>query len=111
MKRVEEREEKIIKQENHLNRVTIDMFQKVPVVERDIADLKEKRSGLDSDNEDEAETTEDSEDENTVTSVNPPVIVKRKDAKARRKQREQKEIKRQLTLKKEEKKKVGDIHR
>lgn len=111
LKRVEEREEKIIKQENHLNRVTTEMFKRVPVVERDIADLKEKRSGLDSDNEEDEVATENSEDENEVTSVNPPVIVKRKDAKARRKQREQKEIKRQLMLKKQEKKKVTDIHR
>lgn len=109
---MEEREKKIIKEENHLNRVTTSMFNRVPVVDRDIADLKEKRSGLDdSDDEEEALTTEDSEDENEVTSVNPPIIIKPKDAKARRKQREQKQIKEQLKLKRQEKKKVTDIHR
>lgn len=115
LNQVKEREEKIIKEEQHLERVTTSMFKRVPAVERDIADLKEKRSGMDDDedNDDNEDDTnsEASEDQNAVTSVNPPVIVKRKDAKARRKQREQKEIKRELMLKKQEKKKVTDIHR
>lgn len=115
LEQVKEREEKIIKEEEHLERVTTSMFKRVPAVERDIADLKEKRSGMDDDedNDDDEDGTnsEASEDQNAVTSINPPVIVKPKDARARRKQREQKEIKRELMLKKQEKKKVTDIHR
>lgn len=105
---VKEREEKIIKKEQHLERVTTSMFKKVPTVERDIADLKEKRSGLD---DDDVQENPESEDDTELTSVNPPIIVKRKDAKARRKQREQREIKQQLLMKKQEKKKITDLHR
>lgn len=114
LSQVKEREEKIIKEEQHLERVTTSMFKRVPAVERDIADLREKRSGMDdggSDDEGDGTNSEASEDQNAVTSINPPVIVKRKDARARRKQREQKEIKQELMLKKQEKKKVTDIHR
>lgn len=104
---VKEREEKIIKHEQHLERVTTSLFNKMPAVDRDIAVLKEKRSGLD----DDEEVANSTDDDTELTSVNPPVVVKRKDAKARRKQKEQKEIKQQLLLKKLEKKKITDLHR
>lgn len=112
LNKVKEKELKIIKQEEHLDRVTIGMFKKMPSDARDKALLKEQRSGLDdSENEEDESTAESTEDENELTSVNPPVVVKKKDAKARRKQREQKQIKNQLNLKKQEKKKITDIHR
>lgn len=111
---VKERELKIIKQEEHLNRVTTSMFNKMPAVERDIFKLKELRSGIDDDDEDDADDNADDsneEDKNEFIAVNPPVEVKKKDRKARRKQKEQRLLKQQLLKKKLETKKIVDINR
>lgn len=111
---VKERELKIIKQEDHLNRVTTAMFDRMPAEQRDTFKLKELRSGIDDDDDEEdKEKVADSNDEdnNEFVAVNPPVEVKKKDKKARRKQKEQKLLQ-QLQLKKKlEKKKVVDINR
>lgn len=53
----------------------------------------------------------DNEDDTAYRAVNPPVRVKPKDKKARRKQLEQKEIKERLKSVKLERKKITDIHR
>lgn len=112
IKIVEEREKKVIKKEEHLKRVTTAMFNKVSADERDRAKEEELQSGL---NEDEEETvnTGDADDEyqNEFIAVNPPVVVKTKDRKFRRKQKEQKDLRQELLKKKLEKKKVTDIHR
>lgn len=109
---VKERELKIIKQEEHLNRVTTSMFNKMPAVERDIFKLKELRSGIDDDDDDETEKIDDSdEDNNEFIAVNPPVEVKKKDKKARRKQKEQRLLQQKLLKKKLEKKQIVDINR
>lgn len=110
---VKERELKIIKQEEHLNRVTTSMFNKMPAVERDIFKLKELRSGIDEDDDDENEKIVDSDDEdnNEFIAVNPPVEVKKKDKKARRKQKEQRLLQQKLLKKKLEKKQIVDINR
>lgn len=109
---VKVRESKIIKHEEHLDRVTTSMFNKMPAVERDIFKLKELRSGIDDDDDvdDENESIDD-EDKNEFIAVNPPVEVKKKDKKARRKQKEQREMKQKLLEKKMEKKKIADINR
>lgn len=49
--------------------------------------------------------------DNSYKAVNPPVVIKKKDPKTRRKAREQREIKQKLLKKKLEKKKITDIHR
>lgn len=110
---VKERELKIIKQEDHLNRVTTAMFNKMPAEERDTFKLKELRSGIDDEDEDENEKAEESNDEdsNEFVAVNPPVEVKKKDRKARRKQKEQRLLQQRLLKKKLEKKKIVDINR
>lgn len=111
---VKQRELKIIKQEEHLNRVTTAMFKKVPAEQRDIAKLKELRSGIDDDddvNGEDSNTDENDEDKNELIAINPPVVVKPKGKKARRNQKEQKALKQQLLNKKLEKKKITDIHR
>lgn len=102
---VKERELKIIKQEDHLNRVTTDMFKKVSADERDTFKLKELRAGLDDDEDNEKA----SDDE--YIPVNPPVEVKRKDKKARRKQKTQRELQLALQKKKQLKKQTADLHR
>lgn len=109
---VKERESKIIKQENHLDRVTTAMFKKVSANERDNSKLKELRSGMDDEeNEDDAEKGSTDEDANEYIAVNPPVEVKRKDRKARRKQKEQRELQLALQKKKHLKKQTADLHR
>lgn len=107
---VEKRELKIIKQEEHLNRVTTDMFKKVSADERDTFKLKELRAGLDDDEAKEEEASNDDE-ENEYIAVNPPVEIKRKAKKARRKQKEQLELQRALLKKKQLKKQTADLHR
>lgn len=104
---MKERELKIIKQEDHLNRVTTDMFKKVSADERDTSKLKELRSGLD--DEEENEKASDTDDE--YIAVNPPVEIKRKAKKARRKQKEQRALQLALQKKKKLKKQTADLHR
>lgn len=111
---VEEREKKIIKKEDHLDRVTTDMFKKVSAAERDDFKLKELRSGIDDDEDKEdvpAVDDDDDEDSNEYVAVNPPVEIKRKGRKARRKQKEQLELHRAIQKKKQLKKQTADLHR
>lgn len=108
---VVEREKKIIKKNEHLNRVTTAMFNKVSAVDRDIALLKEQRSGMDENDEDAETATGNDENQNELIALNTPVVIKKKSQKARRKQKEQRELKQELLKKKLEKKKIGDIHR
>lgn len=54
---------------------------------------------------------EENDDTGEIKSINPPVVVKPKDEKHRKKKREQNEIKEMLLLEKMEKKKITDIHR
>ena len=123
---VVENEKKIIRNEEHLDRVTTAMFNKQSVAARDRDRLKELNSGLYDEN-DEGELIQwnvqysykfiftpdvaSNDDEEAYKSVNPPVAVKRKDPKSRRKQKEQKLIKHKLQQAKLEKKKITDIHR
>lgn len=104
---VKKRELQIIKQEEHLERVTTAMYNKVPSYDRDIAKLKELRSGMD-DDEEEDEDKSDHEDE--YFAVNPPVEVKRKDRKARRKQKEQRLLQQIQLQKKSLKKQKADLN-
>lgn len=111
MAAVEERELKIIKKEEHLDRVTTSMFKKVSAEERDDFKLKELRSGLDDEEGAPAVENDNDEDSNEYIAVNPPVEVKRKDKKARRKQKEQLELQRAIQKKKQMKKQTADLYR
>lgn len=109
MAAVEDRELKIIKKEEHLDRVTTAMFKKVSAEDRDDFKLKELRSGLDDD--EDAPNGDKDDDSNEYIAVNPPVEIKRKDKKARRKQKEQLELQRAVQKKKQLKKQTADLHR
>ena len=109
MAAVEDRERKIIKKEDHLDRVTTAMFKKVSTEERDDFKLKELRSGLDDDADKEA--VENDEDNDEYIAVNAPVEVKRKDKKARRKQKVQLQLQQAIQKKKQMKKQTADLHR
>lgn len=110
---VKERELRLIKQEEHLNRVTTAMFKRIPATERDIRDLKERRAGLDDDENENSQVNENDDDESEIDllSVNPPVENKKKLPKARNKQKQQKELQKQLLEKKMKKKQIADINR
>lgn len=111
LKEVEDRELKIIKREDHLNRVTTTLFRKVTAAERDEAHLKEMSAGVDDDDDDENEANEKDDDPDEYVAVNAPVENKRKDRKARRKQREQLELQKATQQKKQVKKQKADFNR
>lgn len=110
LKEVEDRELKIIKREDHLNRVTTTLFRKVTAEERDEAHLKEMSAGVD-DDDDEHEADEKDDDPDEYVAVNAPVENKRKDRKARRKQREQLELQKATQKKKQVKQQKADFNR
>lgn len=109
LKEVEDRELKIIKREDHLNRVTTTMFKKVTADKRDEERFKEMMAGIDDDDENESQEKVDDPDE--YIAVNDPVENKRKDRKARRKQRQQLELQKATLKKKQDKKKKADFNR
>lgn len=104
-------EEKIIKEEKHLKRVTTLMFSKVTPEERDRQRLKEMSAGMD---EEEDEAKEEEEEQDALTSsisINPPVENKKKSKTARNKELKQKELQKKLQEKKALKKQVADLNR
>lgn len=131
LQNVIEFEKKIIRKEEHLNRVTTSMFDKMTPEQRDEARRKEMSAGVKELEEFADPDVEDGEllsycvieneklnslagdvsDPDTYKAINPPVVVKPKDKKKIRKAREQKLIQQKLLKAKLEKKKVTDIHR
>lgn len=106
------KEEKIIKQREHIDRVTTQKFSRVTAKERDDANMAEMSVGIDPNGiEIKSENESDEDDIDTYKSVNGPVKNKKKDRKARRKQKELKVLKLQQKNAKIEKRKVGDMHR
>lgn len=127
---VVEREEKIIKEEKHLKRVTTQMFSKVTPEERDRLRLKEMSAGIDDDDEDDEEDDDEEEGDNEkktklknghgkpkedddapYRTVNPPVENKKKSKAARNKELKQKELQKRLEQKKALKKQIADLNR
>ncbi|KAM7349283.1 ribosome biogenesis protein NOP53 [Cochliomyia hominivorax] len=113
---VVEKEEKIIKEEKHLKRVTTQMFSKVTPEERDRLRLKEMSAGIDDEDEENAEgkngEAKVEEDENVpYRTVNPPVENKKKSKAARNRELKQKELQKKLEEKKALKKQIADINR
>ncbi|EDX02218.1 ribosome biogenesis protein NOP53 [Drosophila yakuba] len=116
---VVEREEGIIKKEQHLKRVTTSMFSKVTPEERDRRRLQEMSQGI----EDEEEVAEQDEngqksgekkeddEEKPYHTINAPVENKKKSKQARRKELKQKELTRQTELKRKLKQQTADLIR
>ncbi|XP_065363319.1 ribosome biogenesis protein NOP53 [Calliphora vicina] len=114
------KEEKIIKEEKHLKRVTTEMFSKVTPEERDRLRLKEMSAGMDDDDEEEAnenepingDATKNKDDVDApYATINPPVENKKKSKTARNKELKQKELQKKLEEKKALKKQTADINR
>lgn len=110
MAMVTDTEVKIIRKEDHLSRVTTCMFDRVTAAQRDANHLHEFTKLL-HEPDDEESLDEDADNTTGYKAVNAPVVVKKKDAKARRKLREQRELRQSLADRKQEKKKITDLHR
>lgn len=115
---VVEREEGIIKKEQHLKRVTTSMFSKVTPEERDRRRLNEMSQGMDE--EEGSELDEDvqtngkkkeDDDEKPYHTINAPVENKKKSKQARRNELKQKELARQTELKRKLKQQTADLIR
>lgn len=112
-----EKEEKVIKEEKHLKRVTTKMFSKVTPEERDRQILKEMSAGMDDndENEDDVEAEENmdknADDDTSYSTTNPPVENKKKSRVARNKELRQKELQKKLEAKKALKKQIADLNR
>lgn len=112
---VVEREEGIIKKEQHLKRVTTSMFAKVTPEERDKRHLQEMSQGIEDNEEEEAGEEENQEQEQATDkpyhTINAPVENKKKSKQARRKELKQKELQRQTELKRALKQQTADLIR
>uniref|UniRef100_A0A6M2DSD8 Ribosome biogenesis protein NOP53 n=1 Tax=Xenopsylla cheopis TaxID=163159 RepID=A0A6M2DSD8_XENCH len=110
LKIIADKEKELIKEEEHLNRVTSKMFRKVPRNTKESDKLAEMSEGLPgvSINTENTDLSSDDDENVDMTSA---VRNKKKDLKQRRKIREQRAL--QLLLKgtRQEKKKVADIYK
>ncbi|EEZ98070.1 ribosome biogenesis protein NOP53 isoform X1 [Tribolium castaneum] len=107
LKTIVEKETKIIKEEEHLNRVTRDMFSKVSEKQKNSMWMEEMSQGLP-----QASTQQsDNESDGEYKSINPPTKNRKKTQQQRRKLREQKKLELLKQIAKKEKKKISDIHR
>ncbi|XP_053615219.1 ribosome biogenesis protein NOP53 [Plodia interpunctella] len=106
---VVQHEEKMIKREQHLLRVTNGMFSKVTQQEKENQWREEMSAGLPKPHDPAQVSDPDSDGE--YRAVNPPVKNKKKDHKARRKQKERIAEKERLKREKIDKKKITDIYR
>uniref|UniRef100_A0A1B6KJC7 Ribosome biogenesis protein NOP53 n=1 Tax=Graphocephala atropunctata TaxID=36148 RepID=A0A1B6KJC7_9HEMI len=106
LKEITEKEMKLMKEEEHLNRVTSNMFSKVTPEENHNRWISEMSQGLDK--------TAGSDDENggEYSAINPPSsFLKKKTLKTRRKLREEKKKAHEQKKLRVEKKKTADIYK
>ncbi|KRT78476.1 hypothetical protein AMK59_8638 [Oryctes borbonicus] len=108
---IAEKETKIIKEEEHIKRVTKNMFKKVSAGETNNIWIKEMSQGLPMEEHLCDESESDLGDDKPYKSVNAPVENKKKTRKQRRKQEEQLLLMERQLLAKLEKKKSADIHK
>lgn len=110
--KVIESEAKIIKQREHIDRVTSQQFSRVTEKERDDAIMAEMSTGINPEGiEIKSEDESDSDDVATYKTVNGPVKNKKKDPQTRRRQIEHKLLKLQHKNAKIDKRKISDLHR
>lgn len=101
-----------MKEEEHLKRVTKDMFRKVPREENSNSWLVEMSQGLpEKEQSNSDDEINEGDDEKPYKSVNPPVENRKKTTQQRRKQKEQLLLKEKLLQAKLEKKKGVDLHK
>ncbi|RVE53431.1 hypothetical protein evm_002001 [Chilo suppressalis] len=106
---VVQHEQKLMKREAHLHRVTTGMFSKVTQQERENQWREEMSTGLPQPHNPANDPEPESDGE--YKAINPPVQNKKKDHKARRKQKERLAEKERLKRLKVEKKKITDLYK
>ncbi|XP_063832225.1 ribosome biogenesis protein NOP53 [Ostrinia nubilalis] len=109
LQEVVQHEQKMMKREAHLLRVTNGMFRKVTQEQKENQWREEMSVGLPQPHNPANDPSDESDNE--YKAVNPPVKNKKKDHKARRKQREQLEEKERLKRLKIDKKKITDLYK
>ncbi|XP_022905580.2 ribosome biogenesis protein NOP53 [Onthophagus taurus] len=110
LKEVADKELKFIKEQQHLDRVTKDIFKKVSATQNEKNWMKEMSQGLPNPNKSENKSST-KQHKSPYESVNPPVVNKKKTLKQRRKIKEQAELKENIKKAKIEKKKIADIYK
>ncbi|KAJ9583122.1 hypothetical protein L9F63_022536, partial [Diploptera punctata] len=109
LKEVAEKELEVKKEEAHLNRVTSKMFSRVTESERQNMWMEEMSQGLPK--EAEEETQQENEGGDSYKAINPPVKIKKKTLKERRKLKEARQQALQQKQHKLEKKKISDLYK
>lgn len=108
LQEVAQKEKKLIKEEEHLNRVTRGMFSKVTAEKRDQNWLVDMAEGLPSKNNTKIEEEPNSDGE--YKSVNPPVKNVKKTLQQKRKKKEHIKLEKAKSYLKMQKKKITDLH-
>ncbi|CAK1545780.1 unnamed protein product [Leptosia nina] len=103
-------EEKMMKKEAHINRVTSKLFRRVTTKSKENQWIEEMSEGLPTPHNPQIEEHSDDTD-NEYRAINPPVQNKKKDHKARRRQKEMILEKERLKREKIDKKKITDIYK
>ncbi|KAJ8711568.1 hypothetical protein PYW08_008522 [Mythimna loreyi] len=109
LQQVGKHEEKMMKKEAHLHRVTTGMFRRVTQAEKENQWREEMSSGLPQPHNPAEESESDTDNE--YKAVNPPVKNKKKDHKTRRKQKERLLEKERLKREKIDKQKITDLYK
>ncbi|XP_049885845.1 ribosome biogenesis protein NOP53 [Pectinophora gossypiella] len=110
LQEVVQHEQKMMKREAHLHRVTTGMFSKVTQQQKENQWREEMSVGLPQPHNPTNDEPE-SDTDNEYKAVNPPVKNKKKDHKARRKQRERLDELERIKREKIDKKKITDLYR
>ncbi|XP_013165859.1 PREDICTED: uncharacterized protein CG1785 [Papilio xuthus] len=113
LQQVVQHEEKLMKKEAHLHRVTTSMFSRLTPNEKENQWREEMSEGLPKPHNpaNAPSTPSDDDTDNEYKAINPPVKNKKKDHKARRKQKERIAEKERLKREKIDKKKITDIYK
>ncbi|XP_045778941.1 ribosome biogenesis protein NOP53 [Maniola jurtina] len=112
LQEVVQHEQKMMKREAHLYRVTTGLFSKVTPQEKENQWREEMSAGLPQPHNPAADPQPDEEpSDNEYKAVNPPVRNKKKDHKTRRKQKERLVELEKLKRKKIDKQKITDIYK
>ncbi|XP_045504036.1 ribosome biogenesis protein NOP53 [Colias croceus] len=109
LQQVVQHEEKMMKKEAHLLRVTNKMFRKITPQSKHNQWIEEMSVGLPQPHK--PQTDEHSDSDGEYRAINPPVQNKKKDHKARRRQREMIEEKERRKREKIDKKKITDLYK
>ncbi|XP_041983306.1 ribosome biogenesis protein NOP53 [Aricia agestis] len=110
LQEVVKHEQVMMRKEAHLHRVTTGMFSRVTQQEKEKQWREEMSAGLPLPHKPEDDKDEQPSD-NEYRAINPPVQNKKKDHKARRKQKERLAEKERLKREKIDKKKITDIYK